>query len=206
MPSRSCRLYPVAEECEVLHVDEKELWVICFYDVRFHRNISPSFNNIRDNAILMLSYSVSSSYFRRCLTASPAPALLLLPLSSFSLSPPPRHPPPRSPSTLDMCDEAHVNVIAKQLKVMVKSLDDRFSEMVGQGTACLKIMHAAEENSKKAYSRWVWRVAGSTQFMDERRGGLMDIETNQVITWWINPSINSSTNHLTNHSIYRFIN
>lgn len=52
-----------------------------------------------------------------------------------------------------MCQEAHVTVIDKQLNAMVKKLDDRFAEMVGQGTACLRLMHSAEMNSAKAYGR-----------------------------------------------------
>lgn len=52
-----------------------------------------------------------------------------------------------------MCHEAHVTVIDKQLNAMVKKLDDRFAEMVGQGTACLRLMHSAETNSTLAYSR-----------------------------------------------------
>lgn len=58
-------------------------------------------------------------------------------------------------STLDMVDEAKVTVIEKKLNAMVQSLDDRFSAMVGQGTACLRLMHAAEANSKNAYTRYV---------------------------------------------------
>lgn len=56
---------------------------------------------------------------------------------------------------LDVCEEASVNVVQKRLKAMVKSLDDQFSEMVGQGTACLRLMHAAETNSGNAFARYV---------------------------------------------------
>lgn len=61
--------------------------------------------------------------------------------------------PKRTCRTIDMCQEAHVTVIDKQLNAMVKKLDDRFAEMVGQGTACLRLMHSAEMNSAKAYGR-----------------------------------------------------
>lgn len=52
-----------------------------------------------------------------------------------------------------MCHEVHVTVIDKQLNAMVKKLDDRFADMVGQGTACLRLMHSAEANSSTAYAR-----------------------------------------------------
>lgn len=52
-----------------------------------------------------------------------------------------------------MCHEAHVTVIDRKLNAMVKKLDDRFAEMVGQGTACLRLMHSAETNSALAYAR-----------------------------------------------------
>eukprot|EP00752_Nemacystus_decipiens_P005662 g5124.t1 len=55
---------------------------------------------------------------------------------------------------VDFCHEAHVTVIDKQLNAMVKKLDDRFAEMVGQGTACLRLMHQAETNSTLAYTRY----------------------------------------------------
>ncbi|CAM9373980.1 unnamed protein product [Ectocarpus fasciculatus] len=60
-----------------------------------------------------------------------------------------------------MCQEAHVTVIDKQLNAMVKKLDDRFAEMVGQGTACLRLMHSAEMNSAKAYGRYQEVVTAS---------------------------------------------
>lgn len=78
-------------------------------------------------------------------------------------------PPPQPPSaldwllvmeedtaarTLDMCDMAAVSVVEKSLKGVVKALDDRFSEMVGKGTACLRLMHSAETNSTKAHARY----------------------------------------------------
>ncbi|CAN0210453.1 unnamed protein product, partial [Ectocarpus sp. 4 AP-2014] len=63
--------------------------------------------------------------------------------------------------TIDMCQEAHVTVIDKQLNAMVKKLDDRFAEMVGQGTACLRLMHSAEMNSVKAYGRYQEVVTAS---------------------------------------------
>lgn len=55
--------------------------------------------------------------------------------------------------TLDMVDEAKVNVIDKRLSAMVKSMDDRFSTMVGQGGSCLQLMRNAEMNTSKAYAR-----------------------------------------------------
>lgn len=60
-----------------------------------------------------------------------------------------------SDRTLDMVDEAKVNVIDKRLSAMVKSMDDRFSTMVGQGGSCLQLMRNAEMNTSKAYGRWV---------------------------------------------------
>ena len=57
-----------------------------------------------------------------------------------------------------MIDEAKVNVIDKRLSTMIKNMDDCFSGMVGQGDACLKLMHNAETNTAKAYARCVLLV------------------------------------------------
>ncbi|CAM9179397.1 unnamed protein product [Scytosiphon promiscuus] len=65
--------------------------------------------------------------------------------------------------TIDMCQEAHVKVIDKQLNAMVKKLDDRFAEMVGQGTACLRMMNSAETNSASAYARYQGVVTASLE-------------------------------------------
>ncbi|CAB1111565.1 unnamed protein product [Ectocarpus sp. CCAP 1310/34] len=65
--------------------------------------------------------------------------------------------------TIDMCQEAHVTVIDNQLNAMVKKLDERFAEMVGQGTACLRLMHSAEMNSVKAYGRYQEIVTASLE-------------------------------------------
>ncbi|CAM9625787.1 unnamed protein product, partial [Hapterophycus canaliculatus] len=65
--------------------------------------------------------------------------------------------------TIDMCQEAHVTVIDKQLNAMVKKLDDRFAEMVGQGTACLRLMNSAETNSASAYGRYQGVVTASLE-------------------------------------------
>eukprot|EP00904_Undaria_pinnatifida_P012978 jgi/Undpi1/8810/HiC_scaffold_25.g11272.m1 len=96
-------------------------------------------------------------------------------------------PPPQPPSaldwllvmeedtaarTLDMCDTAAINVVEKQLKGTVKALDDRFSDMVGKGTACLRLMNSAETNSSKAHARYQEVVTASIAREDDSSLGL----------------------------------